>query len=76
MASMTEGIRNVAHSAIDTVEDVALKLISCGVAPKEAVKAAAIMTRSSVDELIREKFEHRSASIITQNIKHEARALH
>jgi hypothetical protein len=76
MASMTEGIRNVAHSAIDTVEDVALKLINGGVDPQEAVKAAAIVTKGSVDELIRDKFERRSASDITQNIKSEARAVH
>ena len=76
MPKMSEGIRNVAHSAIDTVEEVALKLMKGGVAPNEAVKAAAIMTKTSVDELINEKFENRSASNITQNIKSEARNVH
>lgn len=76
MPKMSEGIRNVAHSAIDTVEEVALKLMKGGVEPNEAVKAAAIMTKTSVDELINEKFENRSASNITQNIKSEARNVH
>jgi hypothetical protein len=76
MASMSEGIRNVAHSAIDALEEVTVKLIDGGVAPKEALKVAAILTRGSVDKLICEKFERRSASNITQNIKSEARAVH
>jgi hypothetical protein len=74
MSNMTEGLRNVAHSAIDTVEEVALTLMQGGVDPKEAVKAAAIFTKSSVDKLIRDKFEHQSASSITHNIKSEGSA--
>lgn len=67
--AMSEGVRNIAYSAIDTVEETALSLINGGIPPEFAIKAAAIMGKDAVDSLIREKYTNHSASDITHTIK-------
>jgi hypothetical protein len=72
MSRMSEGLRKVAHSAIDTVEETAITLMNGGLPPEAAVKAAAILTKSAVDKIIHEKYDNQSAANITHNIKSES----
>lgn len=74
MPKMSEGIRNVAHSAIDTVEETYTRLVNGGQSPEAAIKSASILTKGAVDTLIREKYERQNAARITHSIKKEASA--
>lgn len=69
MTTMKDGIEKWVHGAIDTMDETAQRLIDGGVAPKEAVKAAAIMTKEMVAESLEKHLGNLSASKITHGLR-------
>lgn len=66
--AMTDGMKQWAGAAVDTMDETARNLISKGVDPIEAVKASAIITKQAVFERIDHHFANQNAAIITNSL--------
>ena len=67
--TMTDGIKKWVVAAVDTMDDTAQRLIDGGVEPKEAVKAAAIMTKKAVADSLDEHLGNLSAAHFTRALR-------
>jgi hypothetical protein len=67
--TMKDGIKVWVNSAIDTMDETARDLIDGGVAPKEAVKAAALMTKKVVADRLEKNLGNLSAAEFTHGLR-------
>lgn len=66
--TMKDGIKQYVHTALDTKDEVAAKMIDAGVDPKQALLASTVVTKESMDSLIERHFANASASDITTSL--------
>jgi len=67
--TMKDGIKTLVNGAIDTVDETAQDLIDGGVAPKEAVRAAAIMTKRVVADRLEKNLGNLNAAEFTHGLR-------
>ncbi len=69
MTTMKNGIKMWVNAAIDTMDQTAQSLIDGGVDPKEAVKAAALLTKSSVADRLEQNLGNLNAAEFTHGLR-------
>ncbi|PJJ98536.1 hypothetical protein CO611_06595 [Lysobacteraceae bacterium NML03-0222] len=69
MTTMKNGIKTWVNGAIDTMDETAQRLIDGGVAPKEAVKAAALLTKTAVAESLEKNLGNLNAAEFTHGLR-------
>lgn len=69
MTTMKNGIKMWVDGAIDTMDQTAQSLIDGGVAPKEAVKAAALLTKNAVADRLEQNLGNLNAAEFTHGLR-------
>lgn len=70
--SMKNGVKNWVNSALDTKDDICMKMINAGVDPKQALLASSVVTKEAVEKQLEQRLEGKSASEITKGLKSDS----
>ncbi|MCA3916735.1 hypothetical protein [Vibrio vulnificus] len=70
--SMKKGVQNWVNSALDTKDDICLKMMEAGVDPKQALLASTVVTKDEVANQLNQRLEGKSASEITKGLKSDS----
>lgn len=66
--SMKEGVRSLAHGAMDVQDQFARELIAIGIPPEHALTAANAIAKKGFDQRLDETMQTASASAITKTL--------
>lgn len=69
MSSMKDGVYAWVAGALDTKDDLALRMIEAGVEPGQAILASSVVVKDEVREALERHLGEQSASVITHGLK-------